>query len=134
MRTDGYVTLQQNAARSAAAHVFALPSFNEGMSVATLEAMAAGLPVVTTRTIGTDELVEEGGNGLTFGWADVDALAAHLRLLATDRPRARRMGAASRARAQSFSWDAAALKYLGMFAQMTAPNPVPLSRQEAVLY
>jgi glycosyltransferase involved in cell wall biosynthesis len=133
VRFHGYVSREEIAARYVAAHVFVLPSFNEGMSVATLEAMAAGLPVVTTRTIGTDELVEERVNGLTFGWGDVDALSAHVRLLATDRARARRMGAASRARAQGFSWDAAALKYLGMFAQMTAPNPVPLSRQEAVL-
>ncbi|MFN8570043.1 MAG: glycosyltransferase family 4 protein [Kouleothrix sp.] len=74
------------------------------MSVATLEALAAGLPVVVTRTGGTAELVEERVNGLTFDWGDLDALTAHLARLAADRALARRMGAAARRRAEQFSW------------------------------
>ena len=50
---SGYVPREAIAARYADAHVFVLPSYNEGMSVATLEALAAGLPVVVTRTGGT---------------------------------------------------------------------------------
>jgi hypothetical protein len=88
------------------------------MSVATLEAMAAGLPVVVTRTGGTDDLVEAGVNGLTFDWADVDTLTTHLQCLATDRDCARRMGQASRERAMRFTWDAAAERYLELFAQI----------------
>jgi glycosyltransferase involved in cell wall biosynthesis len=120
----GYIPREQMPARYAAAHVFVLPSYNEGMSVATLEAMAAGLPVVVTRTGGTVELVEEGLNGLTFDWADVDALTIHLRRLATDRALARRMGGHSRQRAMQFSWDAAATAYLEMFERL-------LGRQQA---
>ncbi len=116
----GYVPREQIAARYAAAHVFALASFNEGMSVATLEAMAAGLPVIVTRTGGTAELVEDGVNGLTFDWADVDLLTAHLKRLALDRRLARAMGAASRRRAALFSWDAAALAYLQMLPELAA--------------
>lgn len=115
----GYVPREAIAARYAAAHVFVLPSYNEGMSVATLEALAAGLPVVVTRTGGTAELVAEQVNGLTFDWADVDMLTAHLRCLAADRALARRMGAASRIRAGYFSWEAAAAQYIEMFRQLT---------------
>jgi glycosyltransferase involved in cell wall biosynthesis len=115
----GYVPREEIAAQYASAHVFVLPSYNEGMSVAILEAMAAGLPVVVTRTGGTTELIEEGVNGLTFDWADVDALTAHLARLATERVLARRMGAASRAKAAGFSWDAAAGRFLEMFAGLT---------------
>ncbi len=113
----GYVPREEIAAHYAAGHVFVLPSYNEGMSVATLEAMAAGLPVVVTRTGGTAELVEEGVNGLTFDWADVYTLTAHLRRLGTDRALARRMGAASRIRAGRFSWEAPAERYLEMFEE-----------------
>lgn len=112
----GYVPREEIANYYAAAHVFVLPSYNEGMSVATLEAMAAGLPVVVTRTGGTAELVGEAINGLTFNWADVDTLTTHLRRLASDRNLTRRMGTASRARAAHFSWDAAAIRYLELFA------------------
>ncbi len=111
VRFSGYVPREEIAARYAAAHVFVLPSYNEGMSVATLEAMAAGLPVVVTRTGGVEELVEEGINGLTFTWGDVATLADHLIRLATDRDLARRMGKASRARAALFSWDRAAGRF-----------------------
>lgn len=115
---SGYVPREQIAQRYAAAHAFVLPSYNEGMSVATLEALAAGLPVVVTRTGGTAELVDEGVNGLTFGWAEVDALAAHLGRLATDRALARRMGAAARAHAARFSWDAATEQYSAMLDRL----------------
>ncbi|HZQ05896.1 MAG TPA: glycosyltransferase family 4 protein [Anaerolineae bacterium] len=112
----GYVPREEIAKWYANAHVFVLPSYNEGMSVATLEAMAAGLPIVVTRTGGTKELVQEGVNGLTFQWSDVDTLTAHLKFLALHRPRAREMGNASRRRARQFSWDAAAARYLEMFS------------------
>jgi glycosyltransferase involved in cell wall biosynthesis len=114
----GYVPRERIAECYAASHVFVLPSYNEGMSVATLEALAAGLPVVVTRTGGTADLVEEGVNGLTFDWADVERLTTHLYHLANDRALARRMGAASRARAACFSWEAATERYLEMFDQI----------------
>jgi phosphatidylinositol alpha-1,6-mannosyltransferase len=121
----GYVAREAIAARYAAAHIFVLPSYNEGMSVATLEALAAGLPVVVTRTGGTAELVDEGVNGLTFNWADVESMVAHLRHLAADRGLARRMGAASRAHAEHFSWESAARQYLDIFAEITRSEAIP---------
>ncbi|MEI7769580.1 MAG: glycosyltransferase [Chloroflexales bacterium] len=127
----GYVPREQIAARYAAAHVFVLPSYNEGMSVATLEAMAAGLPTIVTRTGGAEELVEEGVSGNIVPWADVGALADRLRAPAQSRDLARRMGRAARARAQGFSWDAATARYLAMFADVagtrhpqTSPDPM----------
>jgi glycosyltransferase involved in cell wall biosynthesis len=101
----GYVPREEVPVQYAAAHVFELPSYNEGMSVATLEALAAGLPLVVSRTGGTADLVVEGVNGRTFAPGDVQTLAKHLRELALDRGAARRMGAASRERAAQFSWE-----------------------------
>ena len=114
----GYVPREEIPRHYAAAHVFSLPSFNEGMALAALEAMGAGLPLVLTRTGGTDELVEEGVNGFTHDWGDVEALAGHLRRLAQDRPLARRMSLASRQRAAQFSWEGIAERYLGLFQKM----------------
>jgi glycosyltransferase involved in cell wall biosynthesis len=118
----GYVPRERIAERYAAADVFVLPSAAEGMSVATLEAMAAGLPTVVTRTGGVAELVAEGQSGLLFDWADVGALAGHLRRLAEDRALAAGMGAAARERAALFSWDAAAEQYLTMFERLGRPS------------
>lgn len=114
----GYVPREQIAARYAAAHVFVLPSYNEGMSVATLEAMAAGLPAVITRTGGAEELVAEGVSGNIVPWGDVSALAERLRTLAQHRDLARQMGRVARARAQNFSWEAAVAQYLALFAEL----------------
>ncbi len=48
------------------ADLFVLPSYNEGMSNALLEAMACGLSVIVTDVGGTEELVEDGSNGFIF--------------------------------------------------------------------
>ena len=126
----GYVPREEIARHYADAHVFVLPSYNEGMSIATLEAMAAGLPIVTTRTPGMAELIEEGVNGFTFPWADVDTLTIHLQRLATDRVLARRMGAASHSRAASFSWSKPAALYLKVFESVALPTSVLSSKTQ----
>jgi phosphatidyl-myo-inositol dimannoside synthase len=115
---SGYVPREQIAQHYSKAHVFVLPSDNEGMSVSTLEAMAAGLPLVVSRTGGTDELVDEGGNGLTFASDDVPGLIAVLRRLAGDPDAVARMGRASLEKARLFTWDHAALAYSGLFENM----------------
>ncbi|MGE5215319.1 MAG: glycosyltransferase family 4 protein, partial [Nitrospirota bacterium] len=121
----GYVPREKIAEHYAAAHVFVLPSYNEGMSVALLEAMASGLAVLVTPTGGAPELVETEVNGLIFDWGDVDRLISHLRRLAHDRSVVRRMGEASRRRASEFSWDSAALHYIEIFRQLTSASSVP---------
>ena len=100
----GYVPREDLAARYAAAHVFVLPSYNEGMSVATLEAMAAGLPVVATDIPGYAEVLRPGVEGLLVSPGNPTALAHALKRLLLDPGLAARLGAAGRARAKAFSW------------------------------
>jgi phosphatidylinositol alpha-1,6-mannosyltransferase len=118
VRFFGYVPREEIARHYAAAHVFVLPSYNEGMSVALLEAMAAGLAVVVTPTGGTRELIQPEVNGLVCDWADIDRLTVHLRRLAGDRTLTRRMAEASRARASQFSWELAAQRYEELICQL----------------
>jgi glycosyltransferase involved in cell wall biosynthesis len=85
----------------AACDVFALPSLYEGSSLAVLEAMAAGRPVVASSIGGTDELIEDGGSGLLVPPGDAEALAAALRRLAGDHGLRDSLAAAARERARS---------------------------------
>jgi phosphatidyl-myo-inositol dimannoside synthase len=125
VRFHGYIPHEKIAAYYAASDVFVLPSYNEGMSVASLEAMAAGLPIIATKTGGTDELIGEGVNGFIFEWGDIESLTKHLRHLISDRDLTHRMGLASRARAARFSWEMPAKTYLDLFEAIYTRSGVP---------
>ena len=114
----GYVDRKQIAGHYHSAHVFVLNSYNEGMSISTLEAMACGLPVVVTPAGGTDRLVREGENGFFFDFDDESALVEHLRHLDGNRGLLRTMGETSRRIAEEFSWQAAAAQYLKLFREV----------------
>lgn len=74
---------------------------SEGMPVAILEAMMAGLPVVSTRHMGIAESVEEGTTGLLCAEHDVDAMARNMIAMIDDPALAARLGAAGHARAMA---------------------------------
>lgn len=82
----------------AAIDVFVLPSTSEGFPLATLEAMAAGKPLVATRTGGTDEIVVDGETGYLVPPADAGALAARILDLLNDPARAAAFGRRGRER------------------------------------
>ena len=82
----------------AACDVFALPSLYEGSSLAVLEAMAAGIPVVSSAIGGTEELIEDGRSGFLVPPGDASALAAALRRLLGDKELRRDLAARARER------------------------------------
>ena len=86
-------------------HVFAMPTWSEGMSNAVLEAMASGLAVVTTDIPANAELVRDGEHGMLTPVRDVEALTRALAALADDPDLLARCAANSRALAQErFGW------------------------------
>lgn len=84
------------------ADVFAFPSIDEGSALVTYEALASGLPVVTTPNAGS--VARDGVEGIIVPIRDVDALATALEQLRTDGQSREEMGRAARARAEEFSW------------------------------
>ena len=64
--------------------VFVLPSFAEGIPVVLMEAMASGVPCVSTRVNGIPELIEHGRTGQLVAAGDVDGLVDQLERLADD--------------------------------------------------
>lgn len=86
------------AAWLAAADVVAMPSLQEGLGVAALEAMAAGRPVVASRVGGLAEAVVDEATGLLVPPGDPGPLAAALERLAREPALRTRLGEAGRAR------------------------------------
>ncbi len=80
------------------ADAFLLSSLSEGISNAVLEAMACGLPVVTTDCGGMREAVTDGVEGFVVPRANPEAMAAALSQLALDREKRRKMGERGRVR------------------------------------
>jgi colanic acid/amylovoran biosynthesis glycosyltransferase len=80
------------------ADIFALASFAEGIPVVLMEAMALGIPCVSTRITGIPELIEDGISGLLVPAADQEALAEALGRLVEDPDLCARIGLAARAK------------------------------------
>lgn len=83
------------------ADIFALPSFAEGIPVVLMEAMACGLPCVTTPVNGIPELVTHGVNGLLCAPSDIDALVSAFQMLLHSTALRQQLGQAGRHRVES---------------------------------
>ena len=95
------------------ARASATPSVYEGFGLPVLEAMACGTPVVAAQT---SSLPEIGGDAaLYFDPHDVDAIAAAVRRVWTDRDLRAQMGTAGLQRAALFSWDRAAEETMALY-------------------
>lgn len=90
--------------------IFVSASMQEGMSNAMLEAMASGLPIITTRCEGLEELI--AGNGIIIEKPNAEGIAAAIMQLIQDKHLFSSMSAASRKHAELFSWSSVANQYL----------------------
>ena len=94
----GYQSQSQVRERLSETDVFVLPSFAEGVPVVLMEAMAAGVPVVTTRIAGVAELVDDGTSGRLVPPGDKNSLADAINDLLNDPEKRNAFGQAGRAK------------------------------------
>lgn len=107
--------------------VFVLPSFAEGVPVVLMEAMAASVPVVTTRIAGIAELVEDGVSGYLVAPGDSVALAERISLLLADSELRSRFGAAGRVKVeQEFNIHQEVARLHSLFAAALKGEVLPV--------
>jgi L-malate glycosyltransferase len=96
--------------------MFVSASMQEGMSNAMLEAMGSGLPIITTKCEGVEELILD--NGIVVGSDSAESLAEAMIKLADNRQQYKMMCTAARSRAENFSWDKVAQGYIKLYQRV----------------
>lgn len=115
----GWVGPEQKAIELARASVFTLPSFDEGLPMAMLEAMAAGKAIVVTAVGGIPEAVKDGENGLLIAPGDAVTLAAAIRKVMEDPVLHRKLaGNARKSIEERFSTDVVINKLSNLYQQL----------------
>ncbi len=120
VRFLGIVPRYEIASIYACADIFVMCSEHEGMSNAVLEAMASGLPIISSDCEGISELIE--GNGIVLNQTDETTIAQSIEKLNSDPQLREKMGIISRQRAEQFSWKRVADAYINEYSRITAQN------------
>ena len=111
-----------------ACDVFILPSKTEGMSIALLEAMAVGVPVVASRVSGTVDIVEHGKNGLLFRSGDKHGLIRCLAVLLESKALRADLGKRGRKTVeQRFGLNGMVERYVEVYNSILRGTPEPVN-------
>ncbi len=106
------------------ADIFTMPSQAELLSIATLEAMACGRPVLAARAQALPELVDDGINGYLFEDGNVKDLAGQMAKFADQRARWPEMQAASLQKVQSHSLGNTLKRYEEIYETALTTHPI----------
>jgi glycosyltransferase involved in cell wall biosynthesis len=106
----------------ASADVFTFASALETFGLVVVEAMAAGLPVVSSQVGGIPDVVQEGETGFTFPVDDTAGLVAGVRQVIADDATITRMGQAARTYAETQSWPAMMDEVIDHYARLIKTN------------
>lgn len=108
-------------------NILLLPSYAEGFPNALLEAMAVGLPVITTHVGGIPDIIKDGENGFLIQPRDVDALKEKILMLVNNKELREEMGRKNRELVkEKYSWDKIAEKIREVYDEV-------LKRDEKVI-
>lgn len=114
----GAIPRSEMAREFAAADVFALPTLSEGSAIVCYEALAAGLPVVTTAAAGS--VVRDGVDGWLVPIRSAEALANQLRFISQNRDCLHSFSLSAASRAQDYTWRAYGDRLTGVIREMDA--------------
>jgi glycosyltransferase involved in cell wall biosynthesis len=107
---------------------FVFPSRYEAMSLVMLEALAAGLPVITVKSAGGSEVIDSRCGVVLDSPEDIDGLAGAIKRVAHDAAYAREMGRAARSLAGTLTWQSMADRYLALYEEIACCDDATRSR------
>jgi glycosyltransferase involved in cell wall biosynthesis len=100
--------------------VFLFPSQVEGLPLVLLEAMASGMPVITTNTCGMADVVEDEFNGLLIPPANARAMEAAILRVAHSMELRKKLGEAARETMKRYTWERAARQLEALYQHVLA--------------
>lgn len=105
VRVIPFVSREDIPAVYAAHDIFVFPSLVEGMPLTLLEAMATGMPVVTTNTSGMADVVEDEFNGLLVQPAEAESLARAIERLCRSAELRKQLGLEGQRTVRRYTWE-----------------------------
>ena len=106
--------------------IYISSSLSESFSLTILEAMAMGLPVIATDTVGSRGLIDDKINGFIVPINDPEIMAEKILYLTNDYSLQKKLGkqARSKAKMKQYSWNDIALKHLSVYKQLMLINGI----------
>ena len=101
---------------------FLFPSLLEGLPCVLLEAMASGMPVITTETCGMPDIIEDGFNGVLIPPADAPAIERAVLRLAGSHELRQTMGQAAQQSMKRYTWERSASLLESLFFRVIEEN------------
>ncbi len=114
----GKADAEQMASYYAAADAFVLPTRYDPFANSTMEALASGLPVITSTANGVSEILKDGESALLMDAGDAEALADRLSTVMRDEALRLRLGLAGRKAVEPYTWQATTEKTMNIYGSV----------------
>ncbi len=102
-----------------ASDIFALPTLIETFGMVLIEAMAAGLPIVTTDAPGVVHVVDDGVQGYKLPVGSDDKFAKTIAMILSEHSTYERLSAGARSSAQKYDWRLVTAKYIDLYSKIS---------------
>jgi glycosyltransferase involved in cell wall biosynthesis len=100
------------------AHIFVLPSIDEGFGMVTVEALAAGLPVVVTNNVGSSDIVDDGKDGFIVPIRDSGALKDKILFFYNNPEKVKEMSRSALEKAKEYSKEKFTERMIEAYSRM----------------